>query len=144
MFDFLGGNGNNDSMEFERFVNIVNQSYNFPMIDCGVHNHQDHRKDSSVRRLTSVATGQSAGGCASNPSDANVLMNKQRTQPLVPKESRPEMRSIHWSSEAVLTQTVWLGLFNHNGQLATEERMCDQQYGKETFLDKFHRCVVTL
>ena len=55
MFDFLGGNGNNDSMEFERFVNIVNQSYNFPMIDCGVHNHQDHRKDSSVRRLTSVA-----------------------------------------------------------------------------------------
>ena len=55
MFGFLGGNGNNDSMEFERFVNIVNRSYNFPMIDCGVHNHQEHRKDSSVRRLTSVA-----------------------------------------------------------------------------------------
>ena len=42
-------------MEFERFVNIVNQSYNFPMIDCGVHNHQDHREDISVWRLTSVA-----------------------------------------------------------------------------------------
>ena len=119
MFDFLGGNGNNDSMEFERFVNIVNQSYNFPMIDCGVHNHQDHRKDSSVRRLTSVAS--TVVGCASNPSDANVLMNKQRTQPLVPKESLREMRSIHWSSEAVLTQTVGPGLFNHNGQLANEK-----------------------
>ena len=56
-------------MEFERFVNIVNQSYNFPMIDCGVHNHQEHRKDSSVRRLTSVAS--TAGGW--HPLDARRI-----------------------------------------------------------------------
>ena len=102
-----------------------------------MHNHQEHRKDSSLRRLTSVA---SAGGCASNPSDANVLMNKQRTQPLVPKESRREMRSIHWSSEAVLTQTVGPGLSNHNDQLANEKEYVINNMAKfqETFVDKFH------
>ena len=50
------------------------------MIDCGVHNHQEHRKDSSVRRLTSVA---SAGGAMRVESVRRECLDEQTTDTAV-------------------------------------------------------------